>query len=125
MVQVTPKIDPALAQDLLQRVPRACIAFASDDRAWAQPILLKWHEDQYWIAIPQSAAQRPDTGQEVVLLVDEGIYYFDLRAIYIRGSVQPAQPVFSTSADYAWFILAPSRTIAWDYGTIHQVDDEH
>ena len=38
------------------------------------------------------APRLPAPGQEIVLLVDEGIYYFDLRAIYIRGTVQPGPP---------------------------------
>jgi hypothetical protein len=126
MKQVTRNIDPDAARDLLQRVPRACIAFGNDDGPQAQPVILCWREPQYLIGIPPSAVHRPNPGQEVVLLVDEGIYYFDLRAIYIRGIIQPAPQTFdATPGYYAWFEIIPSKTIAWDYGTMHEVDDEH
>lgn len=124
MKQVTRNIDPALAQDLLQRVPRACIAFASEQGAYAQPVLLTWNNEQYNIAVPESAVSLPDSGQEVVLLVDEGIYYFDLRAIYVRGTVRPIQAPPKAAAGYIWFELTLSKTIAWDYGTMREVDDE-
>jgi hypothetical protein len=125
MKQITRNIDPVLAQDLLKQVPRACIAFASDQGAYAQPVLLSWHDEQYKIAVQELALYQPTAGQEVVLLVDEGIYYFDLRAIYVRGSVQPLQTPSDTPAGYIWFELTPAKTIAWDYGTMREVDDDH
>ncbi len=125
MKQVTRNIDPNSARDLLERVPRACIAFAYDNVPQAQPVVLHWREPQYLIGIPQSALHRPNQGQEVVLLVDEGIYYFDLRAIYIRGILQLAQQTSDTTPGYTWFEIIPSTIVAWDYGTMHEVDDEH
>ncbi len=91
MKQVTRNIDPSRAQDLLERVPRACICFASDQGPQAQPIIMLWREGRYLAGIPRDAGRQPVPGQEVVLLIDEGIYYFDLRAIYIRGQVQPTE----------------------------------
>jgi hypothetical protein len=125
MKQVTRNIDPDSARDLLRRVPRACIAFGNEDGPQAQPVILRWREPQYLIGIPSSAGHRPNPGQEVVLLVDEGIYYFDLRAIYIRGIIQLAPQTFDATPGCAWFEIIPSKTIAWDYGTMHEVDDEH
>jgi hypothetical protein len=125
MKQVTRNIDPDSARDLLQRVPRACLAFGNEDGPQAQPVVLHWREPQHLVGIPQSAVHRPSLGQEVVLLVDEGIHYFDLRAIYIRGIIQLAPQTFDATPGYAWFEIIPSKTIAWDYGTMHEVDDEH
>lgn len=124
MKQVTRNIDPVLVQDLLRRVPRACIAFAGEQGAYAQPVRLTLQGEQYKIAVPESAVYQPSAGQEVVLLIDEGIYYFDLRAIYIRGSVQPVQPPSDAPAGDVWFELSPSKTIAWDYGMMREADDE-
>ena len=127
MKHVTRNIEPESAHDLLRRVPRACIAFAGNDGPQAQPVMLIWHDNDYRIGIPTSATRRPDPGQEVVLLVDEGIYFFDLRAIYVRGAVQPVQaPSDSDGApNYVWLALSPSKTVAWDYGAMREVDDEH
>ena len=125
MKQVTRNIDPDSARDLLERVPRACIAFARDDAPQTQPVALVWRNDRYFVGVPQTADHRPDTNQEVVLLVDEGIYFFDLRAIYIRGQVQPAESPTDAPAGYSWFELTPLKTVAWDYGTLHEVNDEN
>ena len=125
MKQVTRNIDPDSAQDLLQRVPRACIAFAHEDGPQAQPVTLVWRNNRYFTGIPGLVKHLPSSGQEVVLLVDEGVYFFDLRAIYIRGQIQPAQDPMGGSTGHIWFEVIPAKTIAWDYGTLHEVDDEH
>jgi len=124
MKQVTRNIDPESARDLLERVPRACIAFAVGNKPQIQPVQLHWRAPQYRIGISQSAVNQPVTGQEIVLLVDEGIYYFQLRAIYIRGTLQPIQQPSDESTGLVWFEMTPAKTIAWDYGTMHEVADE-
>ena len=121
MTQVTRNIDPAAAYDLLRRVPRACIALAGDDSPQAEPVILDWRDNRYRVALPRSVARQPTPGQEVVLLVDEGIYYFDLRAIYVRGTIQP---VSGPEDEPCWFEITPVRIRAWDYGAMREVDDE-
>jgi hypothetical protein len=124
MKQVTRNIDPSRAQDLLERVPRTCICFASDQGPQAQPIVMVWHEDRFLAGIPRDAGHQPSPGQEVVLLIDEGIYYFDLRAIYIRGQVKPAEAPRGAPAGCTWFEVIPIKTVAWDYGMLREVRDE-
>ncbi len=123
MKQVTRNIDPESARDLLQRVPRACIAFAHDQEPQSQPAAVIWRDNRYFIGIPAGAPYLPVASQEVVVLVDEGIYYFDLRAVYVRGHIQPAQPPTDGPAGHTWFELFPDKTVAWDYGTLREVDD--
>ncbi|MEO8395730.1 MAG: hypothetical protein ABI700_22235 [Chloroflexota bacterium] len=124
MKQVTRNIDLDSARDLLERVPRACIAFAHDDGPQAQPVALIWRHDRYLVGLANTADRQPDRSQEVVLLVDEGIYFFDLRALYIRGQVQPTETPTDAPSGYTWFELLPRKTVAWDYGTLREVDDE-
>ena len=124
MKQITRNIDLNSAHDLLERVPRACIAFAHDDGPQAQPVALVWQDNRYFVGIPAIANCQLDPGQEIVLLVDEGVYFFDLRAIYIRGNVQPTEVPTDAHAGHAWFELAPVKSVAWDYGTLHEVNDE-
>lgn len=123
MKRITRDIDPVDAHDLLERVPRACLAFASDDGPHAQPIAFAWRDGRYLIGIPAADLQ-PIVDQEVVLLVDEGVQFFDLRAIYIRGRVKPAEAPNAASAGRIWFEVIPLKTVAWDYGTLHEVTDE-
>lgn len=124
MKRVTRNIDPGSARDLLERVPRACIAFASDHGPQTQPIVLAWHDGRYLAGIPEDADPRPSPDQEVVLLIDEGVHFFDLRAIYIRGRVKPAEAPRGAPAGRTWFEVVPLKTVAWDYGTLREVRDE-
>jgi hypothetical protein len=124
MKQVTRNIDPSSAQDLLERVPRACICFASDQGPQAQPVAMFWHEGRYLAGIPGDAGRLPGSGQEVVLLVDDGIYYFDLRAVYIRGQAKPAEAPMGAPAGCTWLEVVPIKTVAWDYGMLREVRDE-
>ncbi len=113
---VTRDIDPGSAQDLLERVPRACLAFAGDNGPLLQPVEVVWQGGRFLAGIPEGTASRPLSGQEVVLLIDEGIYYFDLRALTIRGPAQPAAVPPGARAGCAWLELIPTKMVAWDYG---------
>jgi hypothetical protein len=121
--QVTRNIDPDSARDLLRRVPRACIAFARQDGPQAQPVALLWRDDCCLVGIPAAANLQPGPSQEVVLLVDEGVHFFDLRAIYIRGQARPVEAPPDALAGRVWFEVVPLKTVAWDYGTLHEVAD--
>ncbi len=123
MKRVTRDIDPSAVQDLLERVPRACISFACDRGPQAQPVVLVLDDGCYLVGIPKDADPQPRSGQEVVLLIDEGIHFFDLRAIYIRGHVSPAEAPRDGSAGHTWFEVVPLKTVAWDYGTLREVRD--
>jgi hypothetical protein len=124
MKRVTRNIDPGGARDLLERVPRACIAFACDYGPQAQPIVSVWHDGRYLAGISEDADLLPGSGHEVVLLIDEGVHFFDLRAIYIRGLVKPAEAPGGAPVGRTWFEVVPLKTVAWDYGTLREVRDE-
>jgi hypothetical protein len=123
MKRVTRNIALDSARDLLERVPRACIAFAGAHGPRAQPVVLLGHDTRYVVGVPEQADQRPSPGQEVVLLVDEGVYFFDLRAIYIRGRLQPAQAPRDAPIGHTWFEVVPLKMVAWDYGMLREVSD--
>lgn len=123
MKPVTRTIRFEAAHDLLERVPRACVGFAGPHGAQSLPVALRWRAGRYLLGIPAGAAEAPQNGQEVVLLVDEGVYFFDLRACYVRGVLAPAAAA-SLPAGYAWHELVPGKTVAWDYGMLHEVRNE-
>jgi hypothetical protein len=85
---------------------------------------LVWHDGRYLAGIPEDTDRRPGSDDEVVLLIDEGVHYFDLRAIYIRGLVEPAEAPGGAPAGRTWFEVVPLKTVAWDYGTLREVIDE-
>lgn len=66
----------------------------------------------------------PRSIREVVLLVNEGVQFFDLRAIYIRGRVKSVEAPNDAPAGRTWFEVIPIKTVAWDYGTLREVTDE-
>ena len=122
--RITLNIDPAEARDLLERVPRACLAFASDEGPQAELVTVLFKDDRYLVGMPSSAASHLTGDEEVVLLVDDGVLFFDLRAIYVRGHVQPLGEVEGLAGDFFWFAVRPTRTVAWDYARMREVDDE-
>ncbi len=121
MKQVTRDIDLDAARDLIERVPRARLAFAINDRPHALPVRFEWRDGHYLMGIHKGTQYLPQPGQEVALLIDEGVYYFELRAVYIRGQVQPVEAPSGASAEYAWFEVDISKITAWDYGSMREV----
>jgi hypothetical protein len=122
--RISLNIDPAEARDLLERVPRACIAFTSDDGPRAEPVTLRFKDDRYLVGMPSITASHLSLHEEVVLLVDDGVQFFDLRAIYVRGHVRPLVGLRGLAGDFSWFEVQPTRTVAWDYARIRELDDE-
>lgn len=123
MKQVTRNVELDAVHDLLERVPRACIVFAAANGPHAQPVALIWRDSRYFVGLPPQTTPQPSSSQEIVLLVDEGVYYFDLRAVYIRGQAQPVEPPSTAPGGHTWFELLPRKIVAWDYGLLYEVDD--
>jgi hypothetical protein len=123
MKQVTRDIDPGQARDLLERVPRACISFSFNQEPQVLPVALWWEASRFLVRLPAHTLPLPEAGEEAVLLVDEGVAYFDLRAIYVRGEVHPIAAPTGQAAGFAWFELIPLKTVAWDYGMMREVNN--
>jgi hypothetical protein len=122
MLRITRNIEPSEARDLLELVPRACVAFASDEGPRAEPVRVVVDNERYLVGMPSNGSP-PAVGEEVVLLIDEGTQFFDLRAVYVRGRVEPVDAAGSLSEDLSWFAVGPTRVVAWDYGRMREVDD--
>ncbi len=121
MKQVSRDIDPGNAQDLIERAPRARLAYANSQGPQAQPVSFVRRNERYLVGIRKGTHYLPSPGQEVTLLIDEGIYYFELRAIYIRGQVRPIAAPSDAQGEYSWFEVDVSKTVAWDYGSMREV----
>jgi hypothetical protein len=124
--RTTLNVDLIEVRDLLERVPRACVAFTSDEGPQVEPVTVLVKDDRYLVGMPSRAASHLTIHQEVVLVVDDGSQFFDLRAIYLRGHVQPLDRSGDLPADFFWFEVQPTRTVAWDYARIREseADDE-
>jgi hypothetical protein len=114
---VTRDVEPHRVQDLLDRPPRATVAFVRDGEPELAPARARCEAGAYAFAVAAGAGA-PLDGLEVVLVIDDGPYWFQLRGLSIRGRAAPLAPPPDGRADATWYRLEPRRVLAWDYGTI-------
>jgi hypothetical protein len=139
--KVTRDVDPADVADLVDHPPRAHVAVVEGGRAAVLPVATRRRGAEQLVGIPAGA---PDlAGREIHLVRDDGKYWFELRALAVRGvlhgtdadhdaeldgsvteSIAPA-PASRGPADQRlrWYVLDPGRTVAWDYGALREAPD--
>jgi hypothetical protein len=120
--RVTHAVDAERMRELLERAPRACIGFVHDGRAELVPVELRLRAGRYWIGVsPVGSDPVPGPDQPLKLLVDEGMYYFDMRGIWIRGRASfGAAPPEGGAPNLRWFQLVPEKCVAWDFGAMRE-----
>jgi hypothetical protein len=94
------------------------MCFAGAHGPQAQPIVLRWHDGRHLAGLAADAARVPSASQEVVVLVDEGVHWLDLRAIYLRGRVRPCEAPRDALPGRRWLEVVPEKTVAWDFRRI-------
>lgn len=113
MTGVTVRVPFAQNMDLLRRPARACLGFTSPEGPRIEPVALRYSEGRYLLGLDEHAMV-PDEGAEVVVVVDEGRLFFELRAVYLRGT---SLHVPETLEDHkTWIELLPTKITSWDYG---------
>ena len=123
MRRITHAVDPEEMRNLLERVPRACVVFLHAGTVEVVPVEFRFQEGRYWIGISGGgSAPAPGPDEPVKLLVDEGMYYFDMRGIWIRGraSFNEERPEAGSPA-LNWFQLVPEKFVAWDFAAMRDV----
>jgi hypothetical protein len=123
MKHVTKRVKPEAVRDLLDRVPRATLAFNDHDAVAALPVAFRFHGGRYWVGLSRSTTA-PQPAAPVTLVIDEGWYWFDLRGIYLRGNIAPAEPPPGGASTLDWFELTPVMVSAWEYATLHEEDPD-
>ena len=114
---VTRDVDPTAVRDLLERPPRVAVAFVRDGVADVLPARLRSEGDRHRFAI-RGDVDPELSSREVVLLIDDGPYWFELRGISLRGVATRAA---DTDADgLVWYDLGSGRVLAWDYGAVRE-----
>jgi hypothetical protein len=121
MGRITQRVDPAVLDDLLARPARAAIAFEAGGRAEALPVALRRHGGRLWVGIAPENLPAGGAPDLVMLVLDDGRYWFELRAVCLRGRLaEAAGHAPGASPDLAWLELLPERAVAWDYATLHE-----
>lgn len=111
--EVTVRVPLEESLDLLERPARACVGFIRDGEPQIEPVHLRYEGGRYVIGI-EPPASAPDASEEVVVIIDDGVLFFELRAVYVRGVAQaaPSRP----QEGLHWLEVEPSRTSSWNYG---------
>jgi hypothetical protein len=120
--EVTVRVPLEESLDLLERAARACVGFIRDGQPQIEPVPLRYEDGRYLIGI-EPGASAPDPFEEVVLVVDEGVLFFELRAVYVRGVARPAPS--SPQEGVHWVEVEPSLTSSWHYGRMRWKRDTH
>lgn len=100
--------------DLLARPPRASLTFLDGDHLVLTPVRLRFAGDEPLVGLPAGGVDLG--GREIVVLVDDGPWWFRLRGASFRGMARRD----TEAGGVVWWAVATRRVLAWDYGTIRQ-----
>ena len=115
--RVTRDVEPLAVRDLLDHPPRATLAFVGEEGIDLLPVTARFSEGIHRFGVSPDAGI-DFQGREVVLLIDDGEYWFDLRGISVRGTAVHLEP--APSERLVWYTIEPRRILAWDYGTVRE-----
>lgn len=118
--RVTRDVEPSALRDLLDNPSRATVAFVDGDAVDLLPVRVRLSMETYLFGVPADAS--PDlNNREVVLVVDAGPYWFELRGVSVRGMAKRADsPGQGEGGRFVWYAIDPRRILAWDYGAIRE-----
>ena len=124
MRSVTRNVEIDELDDLLRRPGRAALGWVADGLPVVVPARLDWTGRRWRVGLDRSHGEPPAAGEEVVLVVDEGRQFFDLRAAYVRGRAATSDRPGKPADDLVWMEIRPTVTTAWDYGRMRFTDDD-
>jgi hypothetical protein len=114
--RVTRDVEPDALRGLLQAPPRAMVGFVRDGLPDLLPVVVRVADEHRFGVTPTA----PDLdGREVVLLVDDGPYWFQLRGVSVRGRARRV-PDPPGATHLAWYVVEARRVLAWDYGALRE-----
>jgi hypothetical protein len=115
---VTRDVEVSAVRDLLDHPPRATVAFVDGGAVNLLPARARCSPGTHLFGVAPATA--PDLAdREVVLVIDDGPYWFELRGISVRGIAARVEPP-SGDGDLLWYVIEPRRILAWDYGAIRE-----
>lgn len=126
-------VDPQDVADLGTDPPRACLAIIRTGRTCLLPVRARAVEGGYRITVRREDASGLD-GVQALLVIDDGVAWFELRAVTARGTLStPATATNAAETNAAGqqatetvpFLLTPRRVIAWDYGALRPSPDPY
>lgn len=117
---VTRDVAVSAVRDLLKHPPRATVAFVNGDAVDLLPARFHFSADTHCFGVLPDAGPELEN-REVVLVIDDGPYWFELRGISVRGTATRVEPPKKAPPrDLVWYAITPRRVLAWDYGSIRE-----
>jgi hypothetical protein len=128
---VTQRVALAALGDLDAAPGRAALAFADERGPVVVPAAVRPVEDRLMVGIERRELPDGPSPQRATLVLDDGQYWFELRAIVRRGTVEPMEDGGEDAATevtdggdghdpLVWLAFSTTSAIAWDYGRLHE-----
>jgi hypothetical protein len=108
MKQITRTVGLEDLRDLVEAAPRAYLAYVADGAAEAVRVACRRDGERWLVTLP-AGTPIPD-GARVVLLMDDGEFYFELRGVRVRGTLRDAGDGMRE--------VVPEKIVTWDYGSM-------
>jgi hypothetical protein len=117
---VTRDVDPSTLKDLLEHPSRATVAFVDRGEAHVLPVRARCRADTYRFGVLREIGTNLEH-REVVLVMDDGSYWFELRGVSVRGLARRIDRPEPRDTDaLEWYTIDARRILAWDYGAIRE-----
>jgi hypothetical protein len=96
--------------DLIDAPPSAYLAYVADGAPDAVRVTTRRDAERWLVTLPPGTSI-PDGGR-VVLLIDDGEFYFELRGVRVRGTLRDAGDGTRE--------VVPEKMVTWDYGAMRK-----
>jgi len=119
---VTQRVSLEEIEEVLPKHARAAVAFAGPDGPECVPVLVR-RDGDLQIGLYRAGLSTAGWPDRLVLVVDDGHYWFELRAAVWRGTVTFAdEDGTGASGDdgLVWLRFQPLSVVAWDYARLRE-----
>jgi hypothetical protein len=103
--------------DLVSNPPRAALAFSTSNGPECLPVVVR-STDRLEVGLDQATTTAMVIPDRATLVVDDGRYWFELRAIVRRGALRSVPD--NNEEPIVWFEFETHTSAAWDYGALHE-----
>lgn len=123
--RVTQRVPVDGLADLDTRPRRAALAFVDGRGPVGTPALVRHVDGQLLVGVARAEVPSGPPPRRAALVVDDGWYWFELRAVVRRGTLDdvdagPGRDAAGAGDEIRWFAFSTTSGIAWDYGRLHE-----
>jgi hypothetical protein len=95
-------------------------AFISRDQAEVVPARAQYRADTYRFGVLPEVATDLEN-REVVVVIDDAPYFFELRGISVRGLARRIHRAERGDEEaLAWYVIEPRRILPWNYAAMRE-----